>query len=96
MRIKSELKDLFTTCNSNLEIFNMIATARAKGFDIKEVNVAASWRKNNLAKEASQTYRKLRKIEYTLSPSSMFRYAVVNVENPSKPYIQFTGEEFVI
>lgn len=96
--MKRDLKMLFESCNTYVEVFKMISTAVSKGYTVEEVNAAASWRKNRIAKDSAQQYKKLVSTEYSLNRIGMTKYLGVPVEvrNLNSPIIEFNGSGFVI
>lgn len=95
-QIKKELRTLFESCNTYMEVFQMISTAINNGFSKEEVNTAASWRKNRIAKESQQQYKKISYKEYNISGNGVFVGLPVEERDVNSPVIMFDGSRFVI
>lgn len=96
MVIKKELKQMFESCTSYIEVFKMISTAVQKGFTAEEVNAAASWRKNRIAKEMQQQYKKIAYTEYSVNYSKKFAGLPVTVRDINSSRIVFSNGSFEI
>lgn len=96
MIIKKELKEMFEGCASYIEVFKMISTAVQKGFTVEEVNAAASWRKNRIAKEMQQQYKKIASTEYLVNYTKKFAGLPVTVRDINSARITFTNGGFEI
>lgn len=89
-RMKAELKSMFESCETYVQIFQMIGTARSKGYSIEEVNAAASWRKNRIAKESQQQYKKLLSTEYNVDYNTKYVAMPIEVRDLNSPRIIFS------
>lgn len=94
--IKSELKAMFESCTTYVQVFQMIGTARAQGFSIEEVNSAASWRKNRIAKEEQQQYKKIPASEVIVDYKTKYKALPVEINNLNSPRIIFSRTRLAI
>lgn len=94
--IKATLKAMFESCETYVQVFQMISTARAQGYSIEEVNSAASWRKNRIAKEEQQRYKKIPTSEIVVDYRTKYKTLPIEVNNLNNPRIVFSRTQLTI
>lgn len=94
--VKGELRALFESCNSYVEIFQMIGKAAQQGFKPEDINTAASWRKNRIAKDTQSSYKRIQVTVYNTQPTAKIASLPVEIRDLNSPRIVFDGKRFII
>lgn len=95
-RIKKSLKDLFDECTTYGEIFKAMGIAKKQGYSDEEVNTAASYRKNSLARDTRSNYIAIEYTAFNMSVAKKFMSTSVRVNNITSNRITFDEQVFTI